>query len=168
MIEEVTNPEILDQLNSGSTSSKPKQSNFTEVTDLGLLSELENNDEKPASNSMLSNIAGVGKQLGAGVIQGLAQAGHAVGSLETQLINSLLGSRLKSPKPDVYSPLGVKEGVATSIGEFLPALAIPEANLGRAGELISQIPKGGRYLQKALSQAYRSRFMLALSSQTKG
>jgi hypothetical protein len=45
------------------------------------------------------------------------------------------------------------EKVTETVGQFLPGLLAPEANLGRAGEAISQIPKVGKLLKSTIGNA---------------
>ena len=50
-------------------------------------------------------------------------------------------------------PATLSDKLIRGIAQYAPAFALPGANLGRAGEAISSIPKAGEFLGKAASQA---------------
>jgi len=109
---EVTDEEVLKQLNnSGSVERKEE----VEVSDKDVLNQL--------SPSHLSKFLSGAANLGSGVVQGAANIGHGIGDLETRLINSLIGSRLSSPKPDVYGAVGSERTGLAQAGEFGGELA---------------------------------------------
>ena len=69
----------------------------------GLLSALASGAKSVAS--------GVGR-LGTGVLQGASEVGQGIGDLETRLINAMLGTKLQSPKSDIFGAIGVEPGIA--------------------------------------------------------
>lgn len=75
--------------------------------------------EKEDKTDWLHSLLSGAGQLGTGVLQGAAKAGRGIGQLETGLVNKLLGTKLKSPEVDLYSPLGVERGTPAKAGEFI-------------------------------------------------
>lgn len=50
-------------------------------------------------------------------------------------------------------PANLSDKLIRGLAQYAPALALPGANIGRAGEAISAIPKAGKFLNEAISQA---------------
>lgn len=77
------------------------------------------------------------------------------------LPNKLSGGRISEFSPsdfDFGAALGVENPEPTDkliqfAGQYGPSLAIPGVGLGKAGQAISKIPKAGKFLSKAISEA---------------
>lgn len=95
----------------------------------GLLSSLASGAKSVAS--------GVGR-LGTGVLQGASEVGQGIGDLETRLINAMLGTKLQSPKSDIFGAIGVEPGIAGKIGELGGELL----GTGALGGAASALAKG--------------------------
>lgn len=77
------------------------------------------------------------------------------------LPHKISGGRIPEFSPSEYNfgeALGVErpesaDKLIQGLTQYAPAFAIPGANIGKAGQLLSKIPGAGKYLPKALSQA---------------
>lgn len=137
----VTDPAILRQLNS------------KKVTDPALLAQL--NDEEPADNeNLLQKVVRYGLKDPA---IGLMNMGREFANLPHKLSRGHIpefspsdfdfGGALGVEKPDSGDKL------IQGISQYAPAFALPGANVGKAGQLLSKVPGAGKYLSKALSDA---------------
>lgn len=143
----VTDPEILARLNEGFTP--PKRRKLTRVTDPEILKRLGDpyapEEEQGFFNKLPRNIAA-----------GLSEAARGIGNVPHALG---LPYAPHFEETDFGKMFGIKEEptlsdkIIQSLAQFIPGIAAPEANLGRAGELIGQIPKAGKFLKGAIGQA---------------
>lgn len=77
------------------------------------------------------------------------------------LPNKVSGGRIPEFSPsdfDFSEALGVEkpdagDNLVQALGQYGPAFALPGANLGKAGKILGNIPKAGKYISKALSDA---------------
>lgn len=139
----VTDPAILAQLNGGSKK----------VTDPALLAQL--NGEEPEDNeNLLQKVFRYGiKDPAIGVLN--------MGREFANLPHKISGGKIPEFSPsdfDFSGALGVdKEDTGDKfiqgISQIAPAFALPGANIGRAGKALGSIPKVGKYLSKAVSDA---------------
>lgn len=75
--------------------------------------------------------------------------------------NKISGGRIPELSPsdfDFGEALGVEnpdagDNIIQALGQYGPSLALPGANIGRAGKLLSKIPGAGKYISKAVSDA---------------
>jgi hypothetical protein len=155
----VNDPSIIEQLNK---KSKMK------VVDPNLLAQL-NGDESQDDSLLtrLGNSAGEFNQfvekIPRNLAIGLAEGGRNIANTPHNLAN-LVGAgeyvpNFAPPEYDYTQAFGAKEPATLSdklirgLAQYAPAFALPGANLGRAGETISSIPKVGGFLGEAASQA---------------
>lgn len=77
------------------------------------------------------------------------------------LPHKISGGKIPELSPsdfDFSTALGVEnpgsaDKLVQALGQYGPALALPGANIGKAGKALSNIPKVGKYLSKAVSEA---------------
>lgn len=75
--------------------------------------------------------------------------------------NKVSGGRIPEFSPsdfDFSSALGVEhpesaDKLIQGISQYAPSFALPGANIGKAGKLLSKIPKAGKYISQAISDA---------------
>lgn len=128
MVSEVTDPKILAQLEGDSGGR--------EVTDPNILKQLEA-PEKP-QESMLQSILKQPLQGSSNLVEGLMQ--------------SMISGKASSPLGATSE--AVKNVLANQLrNNPVLAFALPEANLGKVGTIIEQIPKIGKYLKSGIGQA---------------
>lgn len=77
------------------------------------------------------------------------------------LPNKVSGGRIPEFSPSDFNfgeALGVDkpgagDNIIQALGQYGPAFALPGANIGKVGKVLSKIPKAGKYISKALSDA---------------
>lgn len=140
-LKKVSDPSILRQLNSGGTK----------VTDPELLAQLngEGDDENLFQKIMRYGV----KDPAIGVLN--------MGREFANLPNKVSGGRVPEFAPsdfDYGKALGVEnpspaDKLVQFAGQYAPSFAIPGVGLGRAGQALGKIPKVGRFIQRAVSEA---------------
>lgn len=147
----VTDPNILAALNGDDSS--PKKSSLRPVTDPDILSQLEKKEggENNFNPSFLEKLA-------PNILAGLANMGHGIVNAPHNIGKYLTGSNNIPHLPDYnYSsmlniPNTQSDQFVQGAAESLPAMLMPAARLGQAGNLISKIPMAGKYLEGAASR----------------
>lgn len=98
------------------------------------------------------------------IAAGLGKFGHKLINIPSMLAGALgdeESKKLLSWRPNydyskavgLPSQLGLSDRLLQASPEILGSLAVPGANLGKAGQLISKIPAAGKYLNAAASEA---------------
>ncbi len=104
---------------------------------------------KPGGESFITKLP---RSLTAGILEGLRGIGNIPHALhlpnaphfEPTNFRQMVGLNEPATTADKLSEIG---------GQFLPAIIAPEAQLGRAGEAIQQIPKVGKFIKSAIGNA---------------
>jgi hypothetical protein len=97
------------------------------------INDIDRQNEKPGMFKTALQTAG---QTGIGALQGISEVGHGIGDLETRLVNSIFGTKLQSPAPDLYSATGVSPSIASKVGELGGQIAGGGALVGALSPLI--------------------------------
>jgi len=107
--------------------------------------ELGANQAPQEGGGILSSLASGAKSVGSsvgrfgtGVLQGASEVGQGIGDLETRLINAMLGTKMQSPKSDIFGAIGVEPGIAGKVGELGGELL----GTGALGGAASALAKG--------------------------
>lgn len=137
MVSAITDKGLIDQLDAASSASP--------ITDPDLISQLESSaSQKPETGSLINDMIGS------------ISNNYPIGfQAATQILAKALGSKDVENLPFALrgsKPSGIEQA-QSSIASTLPALGLPEADLGYAGEAISSIPAIGKFLEKTLSTA---------------
>lgn len=134
----VTDPSILRQLNS------------EKVTDPDLIKQLNGEDDE----NLFQKVVRYGLK---DPTIGLLNMGREFSNLP----NKVSGGHIPEFSPsdfDFSNALGVDkprpaDELIQGVSQYVPAFALPGANIGRAGKLISKIPGVGKFISKAVSEA---------------
>lgn len=96
----------------------------------------------------------------AGILNVGSRGGTSAGNLAISLINKLGGNLPKQEATDFSEMLGIPEeqkNLADRLIQFAPeigvSLALPEARLGKVGEMLEMLPAWGKYLKTGLGNA---------------
>lgn len=160
-MKEVTDPEILRQLNEGNSL------NLREVTDPDILKQLNDSPHrKPISLKNSQFDPSFLEKLSPNIVSGFATLGHQIVNSPHNISKYISEKGLLSPKIADMIPkqqdynfsemMGIPGTTADKIVqgsvEALPYMLAPEADLGILGKGIESIPKAGKFLSKSLSR----------------
>lgn len=139
----------------------------TKVTDSDLLKKL--NAKKVTDPTLLAQLNDEDTEDNENLLQKVIRYGlkdPAIGALNmgrefANLPHKVSGGYIPEFSPSDYDfgeALGVEkpdsgDKLIQGLSQYAPAFALPGANIGKAGNLISKIPGAGKYLSKALSDA---------------
>lgn len=127
----------------------------------GLVDLLDDSEQQPmnyreflnqGTDDYFKSAGRIGKNLAAGGLEGLRGIGNIPHKLH--LPNAPhFGKTNFSKMMGLPDELNLSDKLIQGMAQFAPAMAIPGANLGRAGKLIESLPKMGKFLRGALEQA---------------